>query len=210
TSAVEGMAGAVRVAQEFAEETSGVFMPQQFANPANPEAHRRTTAREILRATRRRVDAFVAGIGTGGTVTGVAAVLKRELPGVLTVGVEPASSPLLTEGRAGRHMIQGIGANFIPEVLNEKVIDRIVPVADRDAFLTARKLAQAEGLFVGVSAGAAAFAALQIADELGPGKRVVVVLPDTGERYFGLEPYFELERDRKHDARRPSATAAPV
>jgi cysteine synthase A len=204
TPAAQGMAGAIREAHAFLARTQGAFMPQQFENPANPEVHRRTTAREILRATEGRLDAFVAGIGTGGTITGVGEVLKREIPGVLVLGVEPAGSPVLTEGRAGRHMIQGIGANFVPAVLNLEVVDRVVPVSDRDAFTTARRLAREEGLLVGVSAGAAAFAALQAARELGAGKRVVVVLPDTGERYFSLEPYFETD-----GARPPRPRARP-
>ncbi len=202
TPAAEGMAGAVRAAQQFVKKTRGAFMPQQFENPANPKIHRETTAREILRATRAHLDALVAGIGTGGTITGVAEVLKQELDEVLVVGVEPASSPVLTEGRHGSHLIQGIGANFVPQVLNEAVIDRILTVADRDAFVTARRLAQKEGIFVGVSAGAATFAALQIAEELGPSKRVVVVLPDTGERYSSLEPYFGFDEGRRNLARR--------
>ena len=208
TPAAEGMAGAVSAAREYVEKTKGAFMPQQFENPANPEIHRQTTAREILKATGRRLDAFVAGVGTGGTITGVAEVLKQELAGILSVGVEPASSPVLTEGRAGRHLIQGIGANFVPQVLNEAAMDRIIQVADRDAFLTARRLAQKEGLFVGVSAGAATFAALQIAEELGAGKRVVVVLPDTGERYSSLEPYFEFGEGRRKSTRVPERTTA--
>ena len=193
TPAAEGMAGAVHAAREFAAVTDGAFMPLQFGNPANPEIHRRTTAPEILHATGGRLDAFVAGIGTGGTLTGVGEVLKQEAPGVMVVGVEPASSPLLSEGRAGRHMIQGIGANFVPFVLNRDVLDRVIPVSDRDAFRTCRELARKEGLLLGVSAGAATFAALAVAGELGPGKRVVVILPDTGERYASLEPYFELD-----------------
>ncbi len=209
TPAAEGMAGAVRAAEIFVKKTRGAFMPQQFENPANPGIHRQTTAREILRATRGRLDAFVAGIGTGGTITGVAEVLKQELPRVLIVGVEPASSPILTEGRAGRHMIQGIGANFVPGVLNREAIDRILPVADNDAFRTARGLAQKEGLFVGVSAGAATFAALQIAEELGPRKRVVVILPDTGERYSSLEPYFDFSDGGRAAARRRARVATP-
>ncbi len=209
TPAEEGMGGAVEAAQEFAESTPGAFVPQQFENPANPEIHRQTTAREILGSTRGRLDAFVAGIGTGGTITGVADVLKREVKEVLIVGVEPAASPVLTEGRAGRHLIQGIGANFVPRVLDRSLIDRIVPVNDRDAFQTARRLAQEEGLFVGVSAGAATFVALQVAEELGAGKRVVVILPDTGERYSSLEPYFDFEREAETSisARRRSAAA---
>jgi len=195
--AAEGMSGAVRAARELVATTDGAFMPQQFGNAANPEVHRRTTAREILRATGGRIDAFVAGIGTGGTITGVGEVLKQELPDVLIVGVEPASSPLLSEGRAGHHMIQGIGANFVPHVLNRDVLDRIVAVTDRDAFRTCRLLARKEGVLAGISAGAATFAALKVAEELGPGRRVVVVLPDTGERYSSLEPYFEFEDGRR-------------
>jgi cysteine synthase A len=201
TPAAEGMAGAVRAAQNFTASTEGAFMPQQFENPANPEIHQQTTAREILQATNGQVDAFVAGIGTGGTITGVAEVFKRELDEILIVGVEPASSPILTEGKPGHHLIQGIGANFVPAILNRRLIDRILPVSDRDAFLTTRMLARKEGLFVGVSAGAAAFAALQIAAELGAGKRVVVILPDTGERYSSMEPYFEFEEGRRGSTR---------
>jgi len=192
TPATEGMNGAVKKAQEILANTPGAFMPQQFENPANPEIHRRTTAREILAATEGKLDAFVAGIGTGGTVTGVGEALKKEVPEALVVGVEPEASPLLTEGVAGRHMIQGIGANFVPEVLNREVIDRIITVADNDAFRTSRLLAKKEGLFVGVSAGAACFAALQIAKELGEGKRVVVLLPDLGDRYASLAEYFKV------------------
>jgi len=208
TPADEGMAGAVRAAREFVATTDGAFMPLQFGNPANPEIHRRTTAREILRATGGRLDAVVAGIGTGGTITGVAEALKKELTRILVVGVEPASSPLLTQGKAGRHMIQGIGANFVPHVLNLDTIDRVVTVADRDAFLTCRLLARKEGLLVGISSGAAAFAALRLAAELGGGKRVVAILPDTGERYASLEPYFEL--DERRDTRSRQLAQAPI
>jgi cysteine synthase A len=208
TPAAEGMAGAVRAAQEFAAATEGAFMPQQFENPANPEIHRHTTAREILRATGGRLEALVAGIGTGGTITGVGEVLKQEVPGVLVVGVEPASSPVLSEGKTGRHMIQGIGANFVPQVLNREVMDRVVAVADQDAFATTRLLAEREGLLVGISAGAATFAALRVAEELGPGKRVVVILPDTGNRYSSLEPYFD--GDGKRSARVRQTTGGQV
>jgi cysteine synthase A len=212
TPAAEGMAGAVQAAREFAAVTDGAFMPLQFGNPANPEVHRQATAREILSATGGRLDAFVAGIGTGGTITGVGEVLKRDTPGALVVGVEPASSPLLSEGWVGRHMIQGIGANFVPFVLNREVLDRVVAVSDRDAFLTCRLLARREGLLLGVSAGAATFAAVKLARELGPGKRVVVMLPDTGERYASLEPYFELDergREQREPRLRPTERKRP-
>ena len=191
TPAAEGMAGAVKRAEAIAKETPGAFVPQQFVNPANPDVHRRTTAQEILRATEGELDAFVAGVGTGGTITGVGEVLKKKLPHVKIVAVEPKGSPVLSGGAAGPHMIQGIGAGFIPQVLNRSVIDAIIPVADERAYETARRLARQEGLFVGISAGAACWAALKVARELGSGKTVVVVLPDTGERYISIQPYFE-------------------
>ena len=192
TPASEGMNGAVNKARELLESTPGAFMPQQFENPANPEIHRRATAREIIAATEGKLDAFVAGIGTGGTLTGVGEVLRRENISAKIIAVEPEASPLLSEGTVGRHMIQGIGANFVPAVLNREVIDRIITVPDNDAFRTSRQLAQKEGLFVGVSSGAACFAALQVAKELGEGKRVVVVLPDLGDRYASLAEYFRV------------------
>ena len=191
TPAAEGMMGAVRRAEAIAKQTPGAFMPQQFMNPANPEVHRRTTAQEILRATEGELDAFVAGVGTGGTITGVGEVLKKKLPGVKVVAVEPKGSPVLSGGPPGPHMIQGIGAGFIPQVLNQAVIDEIIPVSDEQAHETARRLAREEGLFVGISSGAACWAALKVARDLGAGKTVVVVLPDTGERYFSIQPYFE-------------------
>ncbi|MCL5040544.1 MAG: cysteine synthase A [Firmicutes bacterium] len=191
TPGTEGMAGAVRKAQELLQETPGAFMPQQFDNPANPATHRENTAREILEQTGGRLDAFVAGIGTGGTISGVGPVLKSLLPGVKIVGVEPARSPLLTLGHAGPHRIQGIGANFLPKVLDREVLDKVIPVSDEDALSTARRLAREEGLLAGVSSGAAVFAALQVAQELGPGKRVLVILPDTGERYLSVEGLFD-------------------
>jgi cysteine synthase A len=191
TPAADGMRGAVEKANEILADTPGAYMPQQFENPANPEIHRRTTAREIIAATEGKLDAFVAGIGTGGTITGVGEVLRKEVPGAKIIAVEPVKSPLLTQGIAGPHKIQGIGANFIPAVLNRQIIDRIIDVADEDAFHTARLLAQQEGIFVGISAGAACFAALQVAQELGKGKRVVVVLPDLGDRYASLAQHFK-------------------
>lgn len=191
TPAAEGMMGAVRRAEAIAKQTPGAFMPQQFMNPANPEVHRRTTAQEILRATEGELDAFVAGVGTGGTITGVGEVLKKKLPGVKVVAVEPKGSPVLSGGPPGPHMIQGIGAGFVPQVLNRAVIDEIIPVSDEQAHETARRLAREEGLFVGISSGAACWAALKVARDLGAGKTVVVVLPDTGERYFSIQPYFE-------------------
>ena len=191
TPAAEGMMGAVKRAEAIVKQTPGAFMPQQFTNPANPEVHRRTTAQEILRATEGELDAFVAGVGTGGTITGVGEVLKKKLPHVKVVAVEPKGSPVLSGGPPGPHMIQGSGAGFVPQVLNRAVIDEIIPVSDEQAHETARRLAREEGLFVGISSGAACWAALKVARDLGFGKTVVVVLPDTGERYFSIQPYFE-------------------
>jgi len=191
TPAAEGMMGAVKRAEAIARETPGSFVPQQFMNPANPDVHRRTTAQEILRATDGQLDVFVAGVGTGGTITGVGEVLKKRAPRVKIVAVEPKSSPVLSGGAPGPHMIQGIGAGFVPQVLNRELIDEIVTVADEQAYETSKRLAQEEGLFVGISAGAACWAALKVAKELGPGKTLVVIFPDTGERYFSIQPYFE-------------------
>ena len=190
TPAAEGMIGAVKRAEVIAKERKA-FMPQQFMNPANPEVHRRTTAQEILRALTGSVEAFVAGVGTGGTITGVGEVLKRRYPQLLVVAVEPKNSPVLSGGPPGPHMIQGIGAGFVPQVLNRALIDRIIPVADEDAYDTSRRLAKEEGLFTGISSGAAVWASLKIAKELGGGKTVVTVLPDTGERYLSVQPFFE-------------------
>ncbi|MBI4355177.1 MAG: cysteine synthase A [Candidatus Omnitrophica bacterium] len=192
TPGSEGMMGSVRKAEEMVATTQHAFMPQQFMNPANPEVHRRTTAQEILRALDEPVDAFVAGVGTGGTITGVGEALKKKYPAVKVVAVEPAASAVLSGKSPGPHMIQGIGAGFIPQVLNRSVIDEVITVRDDDAYTTARKLAKEEGLFVGISAGAAGWAAAKVAKQLGRGKIVVTVFPDTGERYFSMEPYFEV------------------
>ncbi|MBI3108538.1 MAG: cysteine synthase A [Candidatus Rokubacteria bacterium] len=186
TPALEGMTGAVFAAQEILREHPEYFMPLQFENPANPEIHRRTTALEILEATEERIHVFVAGIGTGGTVTGVGEVLKQRVPGVRVVGVEPARSPVLSGGKARPHGIQGIGASFVPAVLNRAILDEIVQVRDEDAITTARRLAQEEGLLVGISAGANVWAACQLAGRLPQDRVVVTVLCDTGERYLSV------------------------
>ena len=178
----QGMKGAIARAEELAHRHGG-FLPLQFSNPANPEIHRRTTAAEIL-AQAGQIDAFVAGVGTGGTITGVGEILKDALPNVEIVAVEPAGSPVLSGGAPGKHKIQGIGAGFVPEVLNRDAIDQIMQVADRDAAETARRLAREEGILAGISSGAAAWAAMQVASRLGKEKAVVTVLPDTGERYL--------------------------
>lgn len=191
TPAVEGMSGAVVEAERLVAENPTYFMPQQFNNPANPEIHRRTTALEILEATGKKIDAFVAGVGTGGTITGVGEVLKKAIPKVKIVAVEPAASPVLSGGQPGPHRIQGIGAGFIPKVLNVNVIDEIITVKDEDAYSMSKRMAREEGLLVGISAGAATWAAVKVAQKLGSGKRVVVIFPDTGERYVSMEPYFK-------------------
>jgi cysteine synthase A len=186
TPAIEGMTGAVFAAQELLREHPEYFMPQQFQNPANPDIHRRTTALEILDAVEGKVDAFVAGVGTGGTITGVGEVLKDKVPGVRIIAVEPAKSPVLSGGHARPHGIQGIGASFVPGVLNRELIDEIIVVRDEDATLFSRRLTREEGLLVGISAGAAVFAACEVAARMSPAQVVVTVLPDTGERYLSL------------------------
>ncbi len=191
TPGIEGMQGAIKKAEQLLKKIPNSFMPQQFKNSANPEIHRKTTAREILDVTGKNLDAFVAGVGTGGTITGVGEVLKEQNPKIRIVAVEPKESAVLSGKSPGPHKIQGIGAGFIPDILNREIIDEIIPVSDSDAFKTARELAQKEGLFVGISSGAAAFAALKVAKNLGKGKVVVVILPDTGERYFSMQQYFE-------------------
>lgn len=191
TPASLGMQGSIDKAEEIHKKTPNSFMPQQFKNKANPEAHRKFTAQEILAATGGNLDAFVAGVGTGGTITGVGEILKKHNRDIQIVAVEPSTSAVLSGGKPGPHKIQGIGAGFIPEILNIKIIDRIIQVSDIDAFKTAKLLAREEGLFVGISAGAATWVALKVAKDLGPDKTIVVVLPDTGERYFSTQQYFE-------------------
>jgi len=186
TPGAEGMPGAVRKAEELVASDPRYFMPQQFNNPANPEVHRRTTALEILRDTEGHLDAFVAGVGTGGTITGCGEVLREKLPGIHIVAVEPARSPVLAGGKPGLSGIQGIGASFVPSVLNRDVYNEIIAVKDEDAVATTSRLAREEGLLVGVSAGANVWASIQVARKLGAGKRVVTVLPDTGERYLSV------------------------
>ncbi|HEY7467019.1 MAG TPA: cysteine synthase A [Dehalococcoidia bacterium] len=186
TPAIEGMTGAVFAAEELVAKNQNYFMPQQFNNPANPEVHRRTTAEEILRDTDGRVDAFVAGVGTGGTITGVGEVLKQRVPGVLVVAVEPTRSPVLAGGKPGLHGIQGIGASFVPSVLNRDVYDELIAVKDEEAIEMAKQITLTEGLLVGISAGANVHASLRVAKRLGEGRRVVTVLPDTGERYLSV------------------------
>jgi cysteine synthase len=185
TPAPQGMKGAVEKAKEILESTPRSFMPQQFENPANPEIHRKTTAEEIWRDTDGTVDIFVAGVGTGGTITGCAEFLKKKKPGVKIVAVEPSKSPLLSGGTHSPHKIQGIGAGFIPAVLKKELIDEVITVEEEDAGKTTRRLAQEEGILVGISAGAAAWAGLQLAKRPeNAGKLIVVIIPDSGERYL--------------------------
>ena len=181
----EGMTGAVGLAEEMASKDSRYFIPQQFRNPANPEIHRKTTAMEIWEDTDGRVDAIVAGVGTGGTITGVSEVIKKRKPGVRAIAVEPENSPVLSGGRPGPHKIQGIGAGFVPEVLRMDLIDEVVRVSNEDAGLLARRLAKEEGVLAGISSGAAVWAAIEVAKrQENEGKMIVVILPDTGERYI--------------------------
>jgi cysteine synthase A len=184
-----GMKGAIEKAEELLREVPDGFMPQQFNNPANPAVHRRTTANEIIEDTGGKLDAFVAGVGTGGTITGVGEVLKERLRNVVLVAVEPKESPVLSGGPPAPHPIQGIGAGFVPRVLNTEIIDRIIPVEYEDAKQAARRLAREEGILCGISSGAICWAALLVGKELGRGKRVVALLPDLGERYLTTDVF---------------------
>ena len=185
TDGAKGMKGAIAKADELAQEIPNSFVPGQFVNPANPDAHKRTTGPEIWEDTDGKVDIFVAGVGTGGTVTGVGEYLKRQNPNVKVVAVEPASSPVLSKGTAGAHKIQGIGAGFVPDVLNTKVYDEIIPVTNEDAFATGKLVGHKEGVLVGISSGAAIWAAIQLAKRPeNKGKTIVALLPDTGDRYL--------------------------
>jgi len=185
TPGAEGMPGAIRKAEELVKSTPNSLMPQQFKNPANPEIHRKTTAEEIWRDTDGRVDIFVGGVGTGGTITGVAEVIKPRKKGFKVIAVEPKASPVLSGGKPGPHKIQGIGAGFVPDVLNRKIIDEIIQVGNEDAIATAQRLAREEGILCGISSGAALWAALEVSRRPeNRGKSIVVVLPDTGERYL--------------------------
>ena len=185
TEGAAGMKGAIAKAEELAKEIPNSFIPGQFTNPANPAAHRAATAQEIWEDTDGKIDLFVAGIGTGGTITGTGEGLKAHNPGIRIVGVEPASSPVISQGKAGPHKIQGIGAGFVPDILNTDILDEVLAATNEDAYATAKELARTEGLLVGISAGAAVFAATQLAKRPeNKGKQIVVLLPDTGERYL--------------------------
>ena len=191
TEGAKGMKGAIAKAQELADEIPGSFLPGQFTNPANPSAHRETTGPEIFQDTDGQVDIFVAGVGTGGTITGVGKYLKAQKPEIRVVAVEPAASPVLSAGTTGAHKIQGIGAGFVPQVLNTQIYDEVLPVADEDAFAASRLVGQKEGVLVGASSGAAVWSAIQLAKRPeNQGKTIVALLPDTGERYLST-PLFD-------------------
>lgn len=191
TPGPEGMGGAIRKAEELAKE-NGYFVPQQFNNFANPEVHKNTTAKEIVEQVGGQLDAFIAGIGTGGTITGVGQVLREEIPGVKVYAVEPSDSPVLSGGKPGPHKIQGIGAGFIPKVLDTNIYDGIIQITTDQAYEAARNTASKEGILAGVSGGAAISAALKVAKELGKGKKVLAIIPDNGERYFST-PLYQFE-----------------
>ena len=192
TPAWEGMKGSIKEAESLIAQNPSYFMPDQFSNPANPAIHKRTTAIEILESLDGQIDAFVAAVGTGGTITGCGELFKEKNPAVKVIAVEPAGSPVLSGGDPGPHKIQGIGAGFIPKVLNRAILDRVMTVTDDEAYQTAKQLSKKEGLLVGISAGANVFAAQKVAQELGPGKNVVTILCDTGERYISIEKYFNI------------------
>jgi cysteine synthase len=192
TPAREGMRGSIKEAEAILSQNPEYFMPNQFSNPANPAMHRHTTALEIWEALEGKVDAFVAAVGTGGTITGCGEVFKEKNPGVKVIAVEPAGSPVLSGGEPGPHRIQGIGAGFVPQVLNRSLIDQIITVTDEESYQLTKQLARKEGLLVGISGGANVFAAQQVAESLGPDKNVVTILCDTGERYLSIEKYFNI------------------
>ena len=192
TPAWEGMKGAIKEAESIVTQNPSYFMPDQFSNPANPAMHRKTTALEIWEALDGKIDAFVAAVGTGGTITGCGEVFKERNKNIRVIAVEPAGSPVLSGGDPGPHKIQGIGAGFVPKVLNRSILDSVITVTDDEAYQTAKLLAKKEGLLVGISAGANVFAAQKLAKELGPGKNIVTILCDTGERYISIEKYFNI------------------
>jgi cysteine synthase A len=192
TAAWEGMKGSIKEAEGIVAQNPSYFMPDQFSNPANPAMHRKTTALEIWDALEGKLDAFVTAVGTGGTITGCGEVFKERNPKIQVIAVEPSGSPVLSGGDPGPHKIQGIGAGFVPKVLNRKILDRVITVTDDEAYQTSKLLAKKEGLLVGISSGANVCAAQKVAQELGPGKAVVTVLCDTGERYISIEKYFNI------------------
>lgn len=194
TPGPEGMGGAIRKATELANENADYFMPQQFENPANPKIHRETTGQELLAQAEELggIDAFVSGIGTGGTITGAGQVLKEKYPNIQIVAVEPSASPVLSGGKPGPHKIQGIGAGFVPSILNTEIYDQIITVENEEAFEVSRRVAKEEGILGGISSGAAIFAALKVAEKLGKGKKVVAVIPSNGERYLST-PLYQFE-----------------
>ncbi|MDF2674438.1 MAG: cysK [Clostridiales bacterium] len=191
TEGPKGMGGAIEMAGRLSTE-NGYFMPQQFNNIANPAIHMRTTAKEIISQTEGNIDMFIAGVGTGGTITGVGRILKESLPSIKIVAVEPEDSPVLSGGKPGSHKIQGIGAGFIPEIMDMSLVDEVIKVSNEEAMETGRKLGKLEGILVGISSGAAVFAAIKKAGEIGKGKRIVVIAPDTGERYLSTD-LFNME-----------------
>ncbi|QOR66729.1 cysteine synthase A [Cytobacillus suaedae] len=193
TPGAEGMGGAIRKADELAKE-NGYFMPQQFKNEANPEIHRLTTGREIVEQMPDGLDAFISGIGTGGTITGAGGVLKEKFPSIKIVAVEPTDSPVLSGGKPGPHKIQGIGAGFVPDILDTKIYDEIITVKNEDAFEYARRAAREEGILGGISSGAAIYAALKVAEQLGKGKKVLAIIPSNGERYLST-PLYQFDQE---------------